>query len=207
MSLKGKLPNQIFSLALTTLDEIMGKNGTNSLLNYSKLEKFIGNYPPYNLDPEQESEDFSRLLTGIIDVLGEKGARPVLFRGGMRGFNIMREKYPSLWNLEGIEPTEQTPERLFDEFLNIQKIIVGASTQIFGDIYKLYECDEGLALENHDCYWCKGLKTNEHICFGSVGFNLGIAKWILGEYAMAEETHCCAVGDDMCRLIMYRPKA
>lgn len=90
----------------------MGKNATKSLLNYSKLETFIDNYPPYNLYPEQETEDFSRLLTGIIDVLGKKGARYVLFRGG-----------------------------------------------------------------------------------------------ILGENAMAKETHCCAVGDDMCRLIMYRPKA
>jgi len=206
MSLKGKLPNQLLSLALTTMDEIMGKNGTNSLLNFTGLQKFRDNYPPYNLDLEQSSDDFSRLLTGIIDIFGEKGARPILFRGGMRSFEIMRDNYPSLWDLEGIEPTEKTPERLYKEFVNIQNIIVNASTQIFGDIFKLYETEEGLVLENHDCYWCKGLKAKEPICHGSVGFNYAIAKWIMGEDAKVMETHCSAVGDDTCRFVMYKPK-
>ena len=206
MSLKGRLPNQLLSLALTTIDEILGKNGTNTLLNYAKLQKFKDNYPPYNLELEQSSEDFSRLLTGIIDIFGEKGARPILFRGGMRSFEIMHDNYPSLWSLEGIEPTEKTSERLYKEFVNIQNIIVNTSTQIFGDIYKLYECDEGLVLENNDCYWCKGLKVKDPICHGSVGFNLAIAKWIMGENAKVEEIHCSAVGDGFCRFVMYKPK-
>lgn len=206
MSLKGKLPNQLISLALTTLEEVLGKNGTNALLYYTKLDKFKDNYPPYNLEPEQSSEDFSLLLTGIIDIMGETGARSILFRGGMRSFEIMRENYPSLWNLDGIEPSEKTPERLFKEFVKIQEIIVNTSTQIFGDIFKLYESDEGLVLENHDCYWCKGLKSKKPICHGSVGFNYAIAKWIMGETAKVEETHCRAVGDDVCRFVMYKPK-
>ena len=206
MSLKGKLPNQLLSLALTTMDEVMGRNGTNTILNYVNLQKFKDNYPPYNLELEQSSDDFARLLTGIIDVLGEKGARPILFRGGKRSFEIMRENYPNLWSLDGIEPTEKTPDRLYKEFVNIQNIIVNASTQIFGDIFKLYESDDGLVLENHDCYWCKGLKAKEPICHGSVGFNYAIAEWIMGEDARVEEVKCSAVGDDMCMFIMYRPK-
>lgn len=206
MSLKGKLPNQIISLAITTIEEVTGRNGVNSILNYTNLQKFIDNYPPYNLELEQSSDDFARLLTGIIDVFGEKGARPILFRGGKRSFEIMRENYPSLWSLDGIEPTEKTPERLYKEFVKIQNIIVNASTQIFGDIYKLYETDDGLVLENHDCYWCKGLKAKEPICHGSVGFNYAIAEWIMGKDSRVEEVKCSAMGDDMCMFIMYKPK-
>jgi predicted hydrocarbon binding protein len=205
MSLKGNLPNQVLNLTLTTLDEVMGQKGTKSILNYTGLQKFIDNYPPYNLDLDQSSEVFSHLLTGVISIMGVKGARPILFRGGMRGFEIMRENYPGLWNLEGIEPTERTPAKLFSEFVRIQGIIVAASTQIFGDIYKMYECDEGLALENHDCYWCKGLTTEVPVCFGSCGFNYAIAKWIVGPDTKVEETQCHAAGAAFCKFIMYRP--
>jgi predicted hydrocarbon binding protein len=205
MSLKGKLPNQILNLALTTLDEIIGLNGTKSLLNYIDLKKFIDNYPPYNLNPEQNSEDFSRLLTGIIEIMGLKGARPILFRGGTRAFEVMRENYPALWNLEHVQPSEKTPERLFDEFVRIQEIIVNASSQIFGDIYKLYKSGNSLVLENHDCYWCKGLESTEPICFGSCGFNFAIAKWVVGQDVKVEETQCHAMGAPFCKFIMYRP--
>ena len=201
-----KVPNQLLSLALTTIEEVMGKNGINTLLNYTKLHKFKDNYPPYNLELEQSSDDFARLLAGTIDIFGEKGARPILFRGGMRSFEIMHDNYPILFNIEGVEPTEKTPERLFDEFFNIEKTIVTASTQYFGDIYRLYECDEGFALENHDCYWCKGVKAKEPVCHAAVGFHFGIANWVTGQKIKIVETLCSAVGDDFCKLIMHRPK-
>ena len=70
MKMKGKVPNQLLNLALSALEEVMGKSGVNSVLNYAKLQKFIDNYPPYNLEPEQTSEDFAHLLTAIIDILG-----------------------------------------------------------------------------------------------------------------------------------------
>lgn len=200
-----KVPNQLLYLTLTSIEEVMGKNGINTLLNFTKLQKFRDNYPPYNLELEQSSDDFSRMLTGIIEIMGEKGARPILFRGGMRSFTIMYENYPMLFNLEGIEPTEKTTERLFDEFVKIENTILTASTQYFGDIYKMYECDEGLVLENHDCYWCKGVKAKEPVCHGSVGFHFGIANWVTGQKIKIEETNCCAVGDDFCKLVMHRP--
>jgi hypothetical protein len=206
MCLKGKLPNQVLNLALTTVDEVIGKNGTKTILNYTGLKKFIDNYPPYNLDFEQSSKDFSRLLTGIIEVVGLRGARSILFRGGIKGFETMRENYPALWNLEHVKPSEKTPERLFDEFVRIQGIIVNASTHIFGDIFKLYENEDGLVLENHDCYWCKGLKFDEPVCFGSCGFNYAIATWVLGQQAKVKETQCHAAGAPFCQFMMYRPE-
>jgi predicted hydrocarbon binding protein len=206
MLLKEKKPNQVFYIALITSEEILGKNGLNSVLNYSGLKKFIGNYPPPNLDREHSSEEFANLMKGVIDVLGERGARPILFRGGMRSFEIMHEKFPGLININGIEPREKVPERLFDEFKRIYGIIVDGATNLHGDIYKYYECDEGVALEMSPCFWCHGLKTKSPICFQSVGFEFAAARWILGQDIKVEETHCIATGDEMCRFVMHRPK-
>ena len=205
MRFKDKYPNQLFYLALITADEIIGKNGLKSVLKYAKLDKFIDNFPPDNIELEHSSTDFSRLLTGFIEVLGEKGARPLLFRGGMRAFEIMLEQFPSLMDINGIEPTERTPDRLFDEFKRIYGIIVDASNNLYGEIYKYYDCEEGVTLDISPCFWCSGLNTQSPICHAQKGFQLGVARWIIGQDVKIEETLCMAKGDDVCRFVIHRP--
>lgn len=43
-------PNKIARLALTALEEVMGKNGLNAILNLAGLAYLIDNYPSDNLD-------------------------------------------------------------------------------------------------------------------------------------------------------------
>ncbi len=205
MPLKEKLPNQIFYLGLMSAEEILGLNGLNSILNYAKLQKYIGNYPPNNLVLEQTSEDFTRLMSGFIEVLGERGSKSITFQLGKRSFEIILEQFPSLLNIDGIMPDERTPERLFDEFVRLQGIMFVAAEQLFGDIYTCYENDEGYVIELSPCYWCRGLKTGVAICNAGTGFSHAIARWIVGQDLRIEETLCIARGDDRCRHVIYRP--
>ncbi len=206
MPFREKLPNQMFYLGLVTLEDVLGNNGLKSILNYSGFSHFIDNPPPNNLEKEHTSDDFIRMITGIVNVLGEKGARMILFQAGIRSFEIMLDKFPALFNIEGIEPKERNPERMFEEFKRIYQIIVDALVGMYGDIYKFYECDEGVALEIAPCLWCQGLKTEGPICMTPAGFEFAAAKWILGQEIKVEETHCIAKGDDMCRMVMHRPE-
>jgi predicted hydrocarbon binding protein len=205
MTLKEKLPNQLFHLACLTLEEVIGQKGLNSILNFAKLNKFIGNYPPNDQELEHSSEDFTRLITGIVEIMGERGARVILFRAGMRSFQIMLEKFPSLFNLDGITPEERQPDRMFDEFVRIYKFVVDALIYIYGDVYKFYECEEGATLEISPCFWCTGLKTSEPVCSVPAGFEFAAARWILGQEIRVEETLCIAKGDPICKMVMYRP--
>jgi predicted hydrocarbon binding protein len=205
VALKEKIPNQMFYLALTTLDEIVGKNGTRSILNYANLRKFIDNYPPNNLDEEYITRDFSRILAGMIDLLGEKGARTLMFRAGIKAFRIMHEGFPSLYNIQDQNPSLETEDGRFAEFARIYGIMVDASVPIWGDIFKYYPCPEGVALELSPCIHCNGLKTSVPICTAQVGFQFGIAQWIIGRQITIIETHCIAAGDPMCRFVMHRP--
>ena len=50
MSMKDKYPNQLYYMLLITAEEILGKNGLNSVLNYAGLQKFIGDYPPSDME-------------------------------------------------------------------------------------------------------------------------------------------------------------
>jgi predicted hydrocarbon binding protein len=207
MSLKDKLPNQLFNLAFVAGEEILGTNGLNSVLNFAGIPHYIGNYPPNTLDNEHPSSDFTSLVTGMVGVLGEKGARTIMLQAGLRGFEIMLRDMPGLFALDGVEVKKGPADKLFDEYVRIESIIVEAGEHIFGDgLYKQYTTDEGWCLEISPCYWCVGLKTEAPVCYGEVGFNLGVARWILGKGARVEETHCIARGDPMCRFVSYRPK-
>ena len=207
MPLKEKLPNQLFYLAFTTVEDVVGKNGLNSVLNYTGLKKFINNNPPNTLDLEHPTEDFTKFLSGMISVFGENGSRSMMLRSGMRSFQIMLDDFPGLFNLEGVEIKKGASDKLFKEYVRIQHTIIDAAKYIFGDdLYKQYETDDMAVLEISPCYWCMGLETKSPICHGEVGFKLGAARWIFGKDIRIEETHCIAKGDPMCRFVMYRPK-
>jgi predicted hydrocarbon binding protein len=206
MALKDKLPNQILYLAFITMEEILGPNGLKSILNYTKLQKFIDNSPPNNMELEQSYEDFTRLMTGLIDVLGEQGSRTILFQAGKRSFEIILEQFPGLLNLDGVEPADRTPERMFGELVRIQNITFDAAKYIFGDIYTCYENEEGYVIELAPCYWCHGLRTKAPICHAGTGMSTAIGRWVTGQDIKVEETLCIARGDDRCRHVMYRPK-
>ena len=155
---EGETTKSGFVSGTITAEEILGLNGLNSILNYAKLQKFIGAYPANNLELEQSSEDFSRLMAGFIEVLGERGSKSITFQLGKRSFEIILEQFPSLLNIDGIMPDERTPERLFDEFVRLQGIMFVAAEQLFGDIYTCYENDEGYVIELSPCYGVAGLR-------------------------------------------------
>jgi predicted hydrocarbon binding protein len=206
MSMKDKYPNQLYYMLLVTAEEILGKNGLNSVLNYAGLQKFIGNYPPSDMEEIHPSSDFTKMIASFLDVMGQNGAKTILFRGGVRGFEIMYEQFPALFNIDNLNIPDGDTDQLFEEFKRIYGIMVDASVQIQGDIFKYYETDDGVALEISPCHWCAGIKSQNPICHAQRGFQFAIAKWITKKEIKIDETHCIATGDDMCRFVMHRPK-
>ena len=43
-------PNKFGMITIKSLEEVMGKNGLNAILNLAGLNNYIENYPPDNLD-------------------------------------------------------------------------------------------------------------------------------------------------------------
>jgi|GEM_PF-997762 len=203
--MKEKFPNQLFYLILLTAEEILGKPGLNAILNYCGMTKFRDNYPPNNMEEEYTSRDFSILMRGFIDVMGEQGVRPIMFRGGIKGFEIMNEQFPQMFDINGITPKERDAEEAFQEFRRIYGIMVEASKVMQGDIFTYYDVEEGVVLEIAPCHWCVGVRAKKPICFPQLGFQFGIARWVTGREIKVEETHCIATGDEMCRFVMHRP--
>ena len=203
--LKDKIPNSLMYVALLTLKDIMGVNGLNALLNISGLSKYRDKFPPNNDKVEVPLSDFSGLLKGILEIFGEKGARPLLFNLGRRSFHVILEENPALLGLVGLGLKVLPKKKRIDKLYSIAS---KETNKIFGENQNYYSSDEGFVFEIYDCFWCKGLKTEDPICFSEVGWNTEAAKWASGgdEYEV-KEVLCRAKGDDMCKyIISLEPK-
>ena len=54
-------PNNIARIYLQAMEEVMGKNGLNAILNMAGLNQLVDNYPPNNLNREFDFADYSAL--------------------------------------------------------------------------------------------------------------------------------------------------
>ena len=68
-------PNLMARIYLDALEEVMGKNGTNAVLNLAGLSYLIDNFPPNNLIREFDFADFGALGQAIDDMYGPRGGR------------------------------------------------------------------------------------------------------------------------------------
>jgi hypothetical protein len=80
-------PNQIALIYLRALEEVMGRNGLNALLNLVGLQEYADNFPPGNLAKEFDFADFSSLNQGLFDIYGPRGGRGLGLRGGRATFD------------------------------------------------------------------------------------------------------------------------
>jgi hypothetical protein len=75
-------PNKIARIYLEVLEDIMGKNGLNSVLHKADLDRLIDNYPRDNLAKEFDFAEFSALNQALDDTYGPRGGRVFALRGG-----------------------------------------------------------------------------------------------------------------------------
>lgn len=80
-------PNKIARLALGALEEVMGKNGLNAILNLANLQYLIDNYPSDNLERQFDFADFASLNGALEKMYGPRGGRGLALRAGRAVFN------------------------------------------------------------------------------------------------------------------------
>jgi hypothetical protein len=66
-------PNKIARIAIQALEDVMGKNGLNAILNLANLTELIDHYPPNNLDRQFDFADFSAMVGALEEMYGPRG--------------------------------------------------------------------------------------------------------------------------------------
>jgi len=193
-------PNLMGRIILLSLEEIVGSNGVNAVLNLASLPDFIDNYPPHNQNLEFPFQSVSRLQSTLEDIYGPRGGRGVALRAGRASFQYGLREFGPLFGLTD----------LTFRLLPLQtKLKMGANA--FADIFNKYS-DQHVRLEDKGrrIYWhiercplCWGRHAESPACHMAVGLLQEALYWVSsGKYFNVEETHCIARGDPVCTIMI-----
>ena len=197
-------PNKIAYIALKALEDVMGKNGVNAILNLANLQHLIDHYPPPNLNREYDFAYFSAIWGALEEMYGPRGGRGLALRAGRATFA------EGLRNFGALAGAGDLAFKVLPLHTKI-KIGLPAMARIFTQTSDQHstveERDTHFIYTIHRCPVCYGRHIEKPGCHVATGLLQEGLKWVSGGYEFrVVETKCIAVGDPVCEfMIMKEP--
>ncbi len=196
--------NSLVRQALTSAQEVMGDNGLNTVLRTSGLERFIGNFPPNNLEPSIQASQYAHLNQAIEEFYGRAG-KGMLRRIGKASFQYGLREQSALLGVAGVAL------KLLPEKQRIKFILNGMADALKKSNPEVNawidESGDRLAYIEATCAICHGRHSETPICYLYVGSITEAVLWATGKEYEIRETHCLAKGDEYCRFEVGDVKA
>ena len=188
--------NSLVLQALVSAQEVMGDNGLNAVLRTSGLERFIGNFPPNNLEPSIPASQYARLNQAIEEFYG-RGGKGMLRRIGKASFQYGVREQSALLGVAGMA-LKLLPEKQKIKFIlnGMADALKKTNTQVNAWVD---ESGDHLAYCESTCAICHGRQSETPICHLYAGSIAEAVHWATGKDYQIVETHCRARGDEYCR--------
>ncbi|MCS6992881.1 MAG: 4-vinyl reductase [Anaerolineales bacterium] len=196
-------PSKFGYIILKALEDVMGKNGLNAILNLAGLNNYIDNYPADNLEKTFDFADLSSINVALEEMYGPRGGRGLALRAGRATFADALRNFGALAGAGD----------LAFKVLPLQakmRIGIPAMAKIFSQVSDQYstveERESEFVYTIHKCPVCWGRTgLDKPVCFIAVGLLQEGLKWVSGgnEFRV-NESKCVAVGDDVCEFIIQK---
>ncbi len=196
-------PNKFALIMLKALEDVMGKNGLNAILNLAKLSELIDNLPPDNLNKEFDFSDISAINQALEEMYGPRGGRGLALRAGRATFSDSLRNFGALAGVGD----------LAFKVLPLQaKLRIGAPamakifSQMSDQISTVEERESEIIYTIHRCPVCWGRKNvDKPVCFVATGLLHEGLKWVSGgnEFRV-NESKCIATGDEVCEFVIQK---
>jgi hypothetical protein len=195
-------PNKIARIFLLAMEEIMGKNGLNAVLNMAKQPNLIDNYPVDNLDKEFDFSQFSALNAALEEMYGPRGGRGLALRGGRASFARGLQGFGAL---AGVGDLAFKVLPLGAKLKMGLPAMAGIFTQVSDQISRVEEKDDHFEYFIDRCPVCWGRKSDKAVCHAATGLLQEGLRWVSGgkEFRVDEVT-CIATGDQSCIFHVYK---
>jgi len=195
--------NKFARIFLESIQEITGKNGVNTVLNYANLSALAGNFPPDNLDRAFDFAHFSMINQALEEIYGNRGGRGLALRVGRITFDDVLKDYGALAGVGDLAfRVLPLPKKISIGLQAMAKIFSEKSDQIS----TVDEVDDSYVYTIERCPVCWGRKEEENpVCFYIIGLLQEGLHWVSGgkEFRI-NESKCIALGDDVCEFIIYK---
>jgi hypothetical protein len=188
--------NSLVRQALTSMQEVMGDHGLNAVLKSCDLEKFIGNFPPNDLEPSIKASQYAQLNQAIEDFYG-RGGKGMLRRIGKASFQYGVREQAALLGIAGVA-LKVLPEKQRIKFIlnGLADALKKSNPQVNA---WLDESGDRLAYVDATCGVCNNRHSDHPICHLYIGSVSEAVQWATGKEHEVIETHCMAKGDEYCR--------
>ncbi|KAB2905821.1 MAG: 4-vinyl reductase [Anaerolineae bacterium] len=195
-------PNKFARIYLEAMEEIMGKNGLNAILNLAGLQEFIGNYPPDNLEKAFDFSFYTGLQVALEDMYGPRGGRGLALRAGRASFAE---------GLRGFGALAGVGDLAFKVLPLAAKLKIGLPamanilTQFSDQISNVYEEGDKYIYTMERCPMCWNRKADKPVCYAGQGLLQEGLRWVSGGHEFkVDMATCIAKGDDMGRYVIYK---
>ena len=195
--------NKIVMIILNSLEDVMGKNGLNAILNLAHLPHLIDHYPPDNLGKEFDFADVTAINMALEELYGPRGGRGLAMRAGRAAFAA------SLRNFGALAGAGDLAFRVLPLQTKL-RIGIPAMARIFSQISDQYstveEFDTEFRYTIHKCPQCWSRHGLEKpVCFMGAGLLQEGLKWVSGgsEFRV-NELKCMAMGESVCEYIIQK---
>jgi len=195
-------PNKFARITIEALEEVMGKNGLNAILNLAGLSELINNYPPDNLDKQFDFAYFTALCTALEEMYGPRGGRGLALRAGRATFADA---------LRGFGALAGVGDLAFKVLPLAAKLRIGLPamanifTQFSDQISNVHDEGDRYIYTLERCPMCWNRKADRPVCYVGQGLLQEGLRWVSGGHEFKVDlATCIAKGDDMGRYVIYK---
>ncbi|HEY71253.1 MAG TPA: 4-vinyl reductase [Anaerolineae bacterium] len=195
-------PNTMGRILLLSLEEVLGRNSTNAVLNVSGLHHLMSALPPDNFDLDIPFENLAAINQSLEDMYGPRGGRGVALRAGRATLK---------YGLRDFGPILRTSDQSFRLLPLHMKLLVGTEffARAFNDltdqIVRLEKTPDAFLWHTERCPFCWGRSTRDPCCHFVVGILQEALYWLSGGKTFpVEEIACIGMGNEICTIRIDR---
>ncbi len=193
-------PNKMVRIILLAMEEVMGRNGVNAVLNLAKLRHLVNNFPPNNFDRQVTFDELGAMMQSLDDMYGPRGGRGLALRAGRACFK---------YGIREFGPVLGIADLAFRLLPLTMKLKVGAD--VFAETFNKFtdqtvilgEEPDRFLWQNTRCPMCWGRQSDTPCCHLAVGILQESLYWVSGgKNFEVQETACIASGDEACTFVI-----
>jgi predicted hydrocarbon binding protein len=193
-------PNRMGRIVLLAIEEILGHDAVNAILNLAHLQEYIDQFPASNQDLEFPLEHAGRLQTALECAYGPRGGRGLSLRVGRACLKYSLREFGS----------ELGMTDLAFRMLPLPTRLKVGSEALAGLFNQFTDQRVSLEVDEKHIYWhikrcplCWERQADGPCCALAVGFLQEALYWVSGgKYFLVEEKNCIACGDSTCTIVI-----
>lgn len=192
------MPNDALRMFFLAIEEVMGTDGMKAALHGAKMDKYIANYPPKNLDLDVKFSEYAMAEQAVEDFYGARGARAMLLRVGRATFNYGMKEQSAVLGLAG-QALKLMPLPATSKMKLLLEQMAAAANKTVNQPTRIEEDADAFYLVVDYCMCQFRPRHSAPCCFVTVGALSEAMKWLTDKNYSIQEISCMNLGATECR--------